>query len=912
MANKLIWGSDLYKGFKLDQNKMLGTAINDILPFQMLTIKEKTLDWIKAVADYYEVCGWSNVEKKAGKIQRNYDMRTGVITPNDYIVDPNVNPFSDAVGMILPQEFRESPLQQFYSLAPSIIDLLRGEFTKKDNTWTIEAIDQFSIDEVFNNKKDKFEKAITDIALSQKMQSMMEMGMAPDQDPEAFNMEMQKFTQNLKQIELETRTFKTTGVKWAEKVLNVHEKKYKLKELEPDAFECSLITDSEFWHLDLLEDDFKLELLNPKWCDYHKAPNAKYVSDGDYFLWFDFMSAGDIVNKLGRRMKEEDILKLKDIYITTANMIVPDSEKNRQGAYYDLSKPWSQATDLDPKMNDALLGKELAYSYMRTPNFDHNMDVDILNPMFGRLNTGHPQMFRIMRLYWRSMRKIGLLTKISESGEVSPPEWIDENYVVTVDPIYDNSVIKTKTKDNLIYGEHVDWTWTPEWRHVIKISPNQKHTFWLNANNFNSIYIDGGPTTFQFKGRTNPFDSLPPVEGCFFNWINSRPHSLIDRLRPFQILYNIAMNRVPRKILDDKGLKVAVDRRIMSTNNQGTVAEDPIEAYEQKLENSTILDYTLSRDTLEGMGQPALPQVLQLTTVSDAQLYFRLAQEIKMEAGEVVGVTRQRLGKNMASDTAYGINQGINYSEVQTEKYYEQHLNLMERVRQRMLDAAQYYTTFKESSRTAYMNNMDETVMLEIEGTDNLLTHYNIHLQSRANVKEDLKIMSDFLINENTLPINPSAKLESLISKSVPKILNLIKVSELEQDRKEREQQEAEQQLQQQQLEYQRQITEMELANENEQKQLDRESAEKIAEMRALGGVQTDANANNELDSTENYLKMQELEDKNTMLKEQGDQKAQLEREKIAAQREKTLSDLKAKKYVVDTQLKIAKENKGS
>ena len=41
-----------------------------------------------------------------------------------------------------------------------------------------------------------------------------------------------------------------------------------------------------------------------------------------------------------------------------------------------------------------------------------------------------------------------------------------------------------------------------------------------------------------------------------------------------------------------------------------------------------------------------------------------------------------------------------------------------------------------------YMNNMDETVMLEIEGTDNLLTHYNIHLQSRANVKEDLKIMN--------------------------------------------------------------------------------------------------------------------------------------------------------------------------
>ena len=98
----------------------------------------------------------------------------------------------------------------------------------------------------------------------------------------------------------------------------------------------------------------------------------------------------------------------------------------------------------------------------------------------------------------------------------------------------------------------------------------------------------------------------------------------------------------------------------------------------------------------------------------------------------------------MASETAYSVNQGINYSEIQTEKYFEQHANVMERVRQRMLDAAQYYTTFTESSRQVYMNNMDETIMLEIEGMDNLLPHYNIHLQSRANVKAALKTMADF------------------------------------------------------------------------------------------------------------------------------------------------------------------------
>jgi hypothetical protein len=104
MAQQLIWGSDLYKGFKLDKNTLLGGAINDILPFQMLTLEEKTPDWIHAVADYYEVCGWNNVEKKAHRIQRNYWMRYGKLDQSDYIINPEVNPVSRAIGMIVPRK----------------------------------------------------------------------------------------------------------------------------------------------------------------------------------------------------------------------------------------------------------------------------------------------------------------------------------------------------------------------------------------------------------------------------------------------------------------------------------------------------------------------------------------------------------------------------------------------------------------------------------------------------------------------------------------------------------------------------------------------------------------------------------------------------------------------------------------
>lgn len=916
MANKLIWGADLYKGFKLDKNNILGGSIDDIKAFQMLSLEEKTIDWIKAVADIYETAGWLNVEKKAGKIQRNYMMRYGKLNPSDYIINPTPQEMSQAMGMFLPNE-SQSPLEQFYSLAPTFVDVLRGEFIKRDNTWTVEAIDPWSTSTAFEQKKQQFEQIVTQFSQLQKQQTLAEMGITEETDPQQYQQQMEQAMLQLQKVELESKNFRTTGVKWAEKVVKIHEARYSLHELEPDGFESGLISDSEFWHIDLLEDDFRVELLNPKWCDYHKGPNVKYVSEGDYFLWFDFMSAGDIVNKFGRKMQEEDILKLKEVYVQAANLIVPDQMKNFQGAYYDLSKNWKEATDLNPAMNDTMLGKEFAYNFMRTPNFDHNIEIDIFNPTWGRTVTGHPQMFRVMRLYWRSMARIGWLTKINRDGSREEPTWVDENFRVTVEPEYDNSVVKSKTKDNLLYGEHIDWTWRPEWRHVMKISPNQKHTFWLNnKNQLSSIYIDGGPVPFQFKGRSNPFDSLPPVEGCTFSYINTDGHSFIDRMRPLQILYNICMNKVPKKFLKDYGNKVAIDTRMMTTNNlenRTGEAIDPIEAYEDGLRESDILPYKLTREAMEGMGQPALPSVLPLSTVQEAVFYLDAADKIKWMAGENVGITRQRVGGQKASETATGIQQGINYSETQTEKYFEQHSNLMQRFRQRMLDAAQYYSTFKESSREMYMNEMEETAFLTIEGMDNLLPHYNINLQSKANVRAALQTISQFLINENTLPIAPSAKIEALVSNSVPKILSVIKRSELEQQQIEAQQAEMQQQQEQAKLEAQQQIEAENRMHDDKQKELDRESEERIATIRALGGLQSDNNKNGEVDSSETlqpYLKQQEIASKERQAQSELEQKKQVDSDKMLLEREKNQTNLEKEKLKGEYALKVAKENK--
>ncbi len=912
---KLIWGSDLYKGFKLPHNSFTSNNLTDIQPFQMLTQEEKTIDWIKAVADYYDITGWNNVGKKAARIQRNYMMRHGKLNHSDYIINADPGVLASTTGMFIPQG--ESPLEQFYSLAPTFVDVLRGEFIKRDHTWTVEAVDQYSTAELFQEKEDNFRSIIMEGAALEMQKSLANMGLTEDVDPEAYAAQLQQMMTRMTEVEMKSKSFRTTGVQWAEKVLKLHEKRYNLHELEPDAFECGLITDSEFWHLDMMEDDFKVQLLNSKYCDYHKGPNKKYVSDGDYFLWFDFMSAGDVVNEYGRRMKEEDMLKLKESYIRNTSLILPDQLKNRQGAYYDMSKTWTQATDLDPVRNDAYVGQELANSFMRNPNFDHNIPADIFSPMQTSTANGHPQMFRVMRLYWRSMKRVGWLTRIERDGTIHTPDWVDENYKVTIEPVYDKSIRKEETKNNLLYGEHIDWTWVPSWRHVIKISPNGQHSFWNTSNTMDAIYIDGAEIPFQFKGRNNPFESLPPVEGCTFSYLNTDPHSFVDRLRPLQIIYNICMNKVPKKFLADYGNKLAVDTRLHKTNNlsNNTPSVDPAEMFEDKLRNSDIFDYSMSREGLEGLGQPALPTVIPMGNIQESLFYLNAADQIKWMAGEHVGITRQRLGGQKASETATGIQEGINYSETQTEKYFEQHANLMQRVRQRMLDAAQFYSTFKDTAKQAYQTSMHENSMLAIEGMENLLPHYNIFLETRANVRSALQTISNFLIQENTLPIRPSAKIEALVESSIPKILSVIRTSEDEQEYIQQQEMQANQQMEAQRIQAQQEQQAANIAHEDAQKQLDREKDIEIARIRALGGIQTDVNANGQTDAQDNLnsmYKRQELSDKKAMADNQLAQKAQTDSDKMLMEREKMRMELEKVRIQTEAAKFVAKENKNA
>lgn len=196
---------------------------------------------------------------------------------------------------------------------------------------------------------------------------------------------------------------------------------------------------------------------------------------------------------------------------------------------------------------------------------------------------------------------------------------------------------------------------------------------------------------------------------------------------------------------------------------------------------------------------------------------------------------------------------------------------------------------------------------------ENLLPHYNIYLESTADQRSKLQIVSQFLREENTLDIQPSAKVAALVEESVPKIISLIRQGEIESMQREQAQREFEQQQAQQQIAAQQQMQEEKIAHDDKQAELNRQNQIKIAEIRALGGVQTDANKDSALDAQQNldnFFKQQEMADDRQANKDNLTAKRQSDIDKLTAQREKNQTEIEKEKIKAQGNLAVAKENR--
>jgi hypothetical protein len=896
---------DLKKGAKVEYNKM-GTLVQ---PIQFLPEKEKDEEWRAWNLDWLEFQGMKQLRRNARRLMKNYKLAKGIIDKADYIVEEN-NEMADLIDTLTKEDSSALELK-FYPIIPNVINVLCNEFSKRSSRIMFKAVDDISYNEMLEEKRQMIEDVLLQEAQMKIQNQMIAMGM----DMEGEEAQQALAPDSLKQLPEIEAFFKTDYrsmvEQWASHQMSVDEERFKLQEMEEMGFRDMLIADREFWHFQMREDDYDIELWNPLLTFYHKSPDVRYISQGNWVGKIDLMSVSDVIDKFGWMMTQEQLEALEAIYpVRSAGYAVQGYQND--GTYYDPTRSHEWNTQMP----------SLAYRQF-TSLYDTKFGTGdivewILSDSEDTIDFGKTHLLRVTQVYWKSQRKVGHLTKITEEGEILQ-DIVSENYKITDKPLYNTALYKQKTKDNLIFGEHLDWIWINETWGGIKIGPNRP-AFWgmNNPGGINPIYLglNGGKPgriPFQFKGDNTLYGCKLPVEGAVFGDRNTRSISLVDLMKPFQIGYNIVNNQIADILVDELGTVILLDQNALPRHSMGEDwgKNNLANAY-VAMKNFQMLPLDTTITNTENALSFQHYQVLNLEQTNRLLSRIQLATYFKNQAFEVIGLNPQRMGQQLSvQQTATGVEQAMNASYAQTEQYFIQHSdNLMPRVHQMRTDLAQYYHSRMPSVRLQYITTGHEKVNFQMNGTDLLLRDLNIFCTTKTNSRAVMEQLKQLAISNNTAGASIYDLGNIIKSESIAELTSVLKEAEQKTMNQKQAEMQQQQQMQQEMLAAQEKQMAMDLQFKAEQADMNRQKDITVAEIRAAGyGSMADINQNQQSDFQDALEKIREDQryqdqmnikrESELTRKEQGAQKLEIERERLNTQRE-----------IADKQLQVARENK--
>ena len=725
---------DLKAGKKAEYNKM-GTLTQ---PIQFLPENEKDDEWRAWNLDWLEWQGMKQLRRNARRLMKNYKLAKGIIDKTDYIVEED-NEMADLIDQLTKED--QSALElKFYPIIPNVVNVLCNEFSKRSSRIMFKAVDDISYNELLEEKRKMLEDVLLQDAQQKMMMEIMNQGL--DMEDEQVQQQIQEQTSpdNLKKLpEIESffrKDYRSMIEEWASHQMSVDEERFKMQELEERGFRDMLITDREFWHFNMMEDDYELELWNPLLTFYHKSPDVRYISQGNWVGKMDMMSVSDVIDKFGWMMNQEQMEALEAIYpVRSAGYAVQGYQND--GTYYDPTRTHEWNTQMPS------LGYRQFTSVYDTKFGTGDIVEWILSDSEDTIDFGKTHLLRVSQIYWKSQRKVGHLTKITEEGEILQ-DIVTESFRVSDKPQYNTTLYKQKTKDNLIFGEHIDWIWINETWGGIKIGPNRP-AFWghNNPGGINPIYLglNGGKPgrlPFQFKGDATLYGCKLPVEGCVFGDRNTRSTSLVDLMKPYQIGYNIVNNQIADILVDELGTVIMLDQNSLPRHSMG----------EDWGKNNLAKAYVAMKNF------QMLPLDTSITNNTTGASIYDLGNVIKSESiAELTGVLKNAEEKVQAQKEAEMQQQQQMQQEMLASQEKQKQMDLQFRTEQADLDR-QTSITVAEIRAAGYGAGVDinqnemsdyQDALEKIRGEQRYQDQMNLKRESEMNkkIQTDQKLSID-------------------------------------------------------------------------------------------------------------------------------------------------------------------------
>ena len=160
----------LKNGAKVEHNR-LGSITQ---PLQFIPNKDKDQEWAAWNLDWLEWNGLKQIRRNARRLMKNYKLAKGIIDRTDYIVEED-NEYKDIIETLIQED--ESALElKFYPIIPNVINVLVAEFAKRSTKLTYRAVDEFSYNEMLEEKRQMIEDTLLASAQTKILAAMLEQG----------------------------------------------------------------------------------------------------------------------------------------------------------------------------------------------------------------------------------------------------------------------------------------------------------------------------------------------------------------------------------------------------------------------------------------------------------------------------------------------------------------------------------------------------------------------------------------------------------------------------------------------------------------------------------------------------------------------------------------------------------------
>lgn len=244
---------------------------------------------------------------------------------------------------------------------------------------------------------------------------------------------------------------------------------------------------------------------------------------------------------------------------------------------------------------------------------------------------------RVLHVTWRALREIKFLKYKDENGE-EQETIVSESYVLNKDA-GDISI-------------------------TVKYLPEIYEGYKIGSNLFKKLR----PVPGQFKDMDNLYNAKLPYYGTVYDSDNSIPTSIMDRGKVWQYYLNIVYYRLEMVLASDKGKKV-----MMNINSIPDSVGIDVQKFQYFFETSPFGWFNPNEEGVGYSDVNTIAKVIDLSTASDIAKYVELADKIKRECGEAMGISPQMEAQIAQRDAVQNTKQALVQNSLMLEPFFSLH-----------------------------------------------------------------------------------------------------------------------------------------------------------------------------------------------------------------------------------------------